>query len=117
LQSSHATLRSYGDRCEEGAALRKLGELLEAQDQWEEAIAHYQSSLAIFRSLGYQQGEGETLNNLGRVYQTQGVQDEALAYWQEAITKLHPDSPAHRMLSNSLRQLNAQDSSGSDIPN
>ncbi|MGB3767492.1 MAG: NB-ARC domain-containing protein [Phormidesmis sp.] len=94
--------RNSNNRQGESQTLNNLGMVYQLQGRWEDAIAQYEQSLEICRSLGNRHSEGLTLENLGNLHQARIQPLKANEYWQEALTKLHPDSPEAKRLTQQL---------------
>lgn len=102
-EESLKILRGLGDRNNEGQILMNIGLVYLQQDRWDEAIKISEESLKILRDLGDSHGEGMTLANKGLVYFYQGLNDRAVSCWEKALTKLHPNSPEHKIVSEWLQ--------------
>jgi tetratricopeptide (TPR) repeat protein len=65
--------------------LNELGNLLEVEGKWQEAIASFEQSLQTKRELGDVHGVAQTLTNLGIVYANQGKWHEAIAAYEQSL--------------------------------
>ena len=61
------------------------GALLEAQEEWDKAIAHYRKAVEMMPQ-AYR-----AHNNLGAALQRQGKMEEAISHFREVL-KVHPDN-------------------------
>jgi tetratricopeptide (TPR) repeat protein len=64
----------------------ELGNIAQAQGQYEEARRLYQQALTSFERLGDQAGQARALGQLGMIAQSQGQYEEARRLYQQALT-------------------------------
>lgn len=90
--------RALGDRLHEGRALTRLGKVLEASGQRQDALAAYEEAQSLQRELNDREGLAETLDKTGRTLGVLGDDRRALEALQESLAlwlELHrPDSAA-----------------------
>ncbi|MBC6465257.1 tetratricopeptide repeat protein [Actinomadura alba] len=69
----------------EGFALRGLGLVQEAQENFDAAAELFDSALSVFRSSDFRRGEGMSLLSLGKCARSVGDLSSAVAYGAEAV--------------------------------
>jgi tetratricopeptide (TPR) repeat protein len=69
----------------EGFALRGLGLVHEAQENFDAASELFDSALSVFRSSDFRRGEGMSLLSLGKCARAVGDLPRAVAYGAEAV--------------------------------
>jgi tetratricopeptide (TPR) repeat protein len=94
---------SQGDRFGAAQSLGNLGLSYREVKSWENAIKTLDHSIKIFQELGEQHSEGISLATLGDLYEEMQYMDKAVETWQDALTKLHPDSPHFRAVTEWLQ--------------
>jgi tetratricopeptide (TPR) repeat protein len=103
LQTAACLLFSEaGDTRGKAAASNALGIALAEIGAQEEAVDRFELAWMLFRDLGDEQEEGKVLANLGVAKQRAGDVEAAVTLLQQALTKLHPDSDAHRRVERRL---------------
>lgn len=81
-------LRARRNRPGEAEALDGLGRARFRLGELQEAYDHYQEALALFRALGDPAGEAEVLSNLALVHKRWGEAQDALRLSREALDRL-----------------------------
>ncbi len=87
-QKALAIYRKIGDRVNEGAVLRLMGEAYADRadrDDYSQALQLYQQALDVHQKIPDKKEIGKTLNDIGNVYQKQGKYPEALARYQRSL--------------------------------
>src|SRR5262249_21023674 len=77
--------RDAGERWEEAAALRCIGEVHHGLGRSREALSYLQQALQISQALGDFLGEGAILNDLGSVYHQLDEDPKAADYCKRAL--------------------------------
>ena len=85
FQNSIDRYRQLNNQSDLGGALRRLGNFLESQSRYEDAIVAYQQSLEIARDIGNRSDEAASLNNLGLVYKALGQSARAIEFHQQSL--------------------------------
>jgi tetratricopeptide (TPR) repeat protein len=94
---------NQGDRFGVAQSLGNLGLSYREAKSWEDAIKTLKYSIKIFHDLGKQHSEGISLATLGDLYEEMKQVGKAIETWQDALTKLHPDSPHFRAVTEWLQ--------------
>lgn len=97
-------IRDLGDQRAEALTLNNLGLALAHSGADRAAVEYLEQAVDVLRSLGDEEHEGQAIANLGLVYRRQGQTDEAATLFQEALGKLPPASPAHRLVEEEIRR-------------
>lgn len=82
-------LLTSGDRQDEGATLKDLGQLLQMRGKHDEAAHAYLDALAFARRVGDRGTESDALESLGTLARVQGRNEDAAGYYQQALTVAH----------------------------
>ena len=77
--------RSQQNLSAQGVALKALGNFLNSQSRYPEAIDFYQQFLDIAREIGDRSGEAISLNNLGSTYDSLGQYQRAIEFLQQSL--------------------------------
>ncbi len=85
FQQAIARHHSLGDRPAQATSLNQLGNFLESQSRYKEAIDCHQQSLEIKREIGDRNGEGGSLCNLGNAYYSLGQYQRAIDFYEQAL--------------------------------
>ncbi|HEX5733674.1 MAG TPA: CHAT domain-containing protein [Blastocatellia bacterium] len=80
--------RESGDRKQEAAALRRLGQTYERIGEMQKALNHLNQALLIYQDLGGHPGEADTLYSLGTVSLKSGEDKKASDYFDQAISAM-----------------------------
>jgi tetratricopeptide (TPR) repeat protein len=80
----------------------QLGQLYEIQEQWGNALAHYQASLSIYIRNNSPDEQIGTLEAMANVYAKQNCYDEAIDYMDRAIRLRHSVDRTYSALIQSL---------------
>ena len=76
------------DLFREAMAQVNIGEILQLESNFEEALRHQNRALEIYRTLGHRHFEGIVLSNMGRIFEKGGKMAEALRYQLDAVRVL-----------------------------
>jgi tetratricopeptide (TPR) repeat protein len=87
---------NLGDRFGVAQSLGNLGLSYREAKSWEDAIKALNHSIEIFQELGEQHSQGISLATLGDLYEEMKYVEKAIDIWEYALTKLHPNSPHFR---------------------
>ena len=74
-----------GDRDEEGAAYRNLGNAFHSLSDYRKAIEHHEKALKIAIEIGDRGGEGKAYGNLGSAFQSLSDYRKAIEYHEKAL--------------------------------
>ncbi|WNZ44768.1 tetratricopeptide repeat protein [Leptolyngbya boryana CZ1] len=85
FQNSIDRHQQLNNQSELVGVLRSLGEFLDGQSRYEEAIAAHRQSLAIACEIGDRIGESTSLINLGYVYNFLGQYSRAIDFYQGSL--------------------------------
>jgi tetratricopeptide (TPR) repeat protein len=88
--------------------LGNLGNVYSRQDYWGKASECYVQSLETFRDLKDRYGEGQTLANMGILHAQQSDKEKAAVLWQEALTKLPPNLPKTKRVTEWLQAIDGR---------
>lgn len=86
-------------------SLSNLGNVYSQQNSWEKGIDRYKQSLEIFEDLDDSYRGGQTLANMGIFYAQQNDLENAVRFWQKSLTKLHPDLPKSKRVTEWLQSI------------
>ncbi|MGB3518002.1 MAG: tetratricopeptide repeat protein [Elainellaceae cyanobacterium] len=74
-----------GRKSAQAASLNELGNFLQSQSRFMDAIEIHQQSLAIKREIGDRNGEANSLGNLGNAYGSLGQHQQAIDFCQQSL--------------------------------
>ena len=85
FQNAIDRYRQLNSQSDLGGALRRLGNFLDSQSRYEDAIVAYQQSLEIEHEIGDRNGEAMSFNNLGNAYDSLGQYQRAIELYQQSL--------------------------------
>jgi class 3 adenylate cyclase/tetratricopeptide (TPR) repeat protein len=85
LEEAEALALAHGDRAGHARSLTLRGNVLEYRGELQEARDYFERALAIYRTLDYQRGVANNLSSLGNLSYYLGDFQEAFRYDQEAL--------------------------------
>lgn len=76
---------SIGIKRSKNVSLNSIGNIFQALEQYDRAIAHFDRSLALERELGNKRGMAVNLQNMGECLEARGMLEQALYRYEQAL--------------------------------